>query len=100
MDILSEQIEIISDTNSKLLDDNAKLKIQINEQSKKLLELEDKIKSKNQIINQNELDKEEFEFLKLNIIYNKKCKKTFSNPGGHKVETLKYRECVLNKGKL
>ncbi len=100
IDILSDQIEIISETNSKLLDDNAKLKIQVNEQIKRLLELENKIISQNQIISQNELDKEEFKFLKLNLIYSKKCKKTFSNPGGYKEGSSKYRECVLNKGKL
>ena len=34
-----------------------------------------------------ELDKEEFEFLKLNLTYGKKCKKTFGNQRGHKFGT-------------
>ena len=37
-------------------------------------------------------------FLELNLLYGRKCKKTFYNKL-YKVGTTEYRECVLKKGK-
>ena len=50
------------------------------------------------IIQQHNLDQEELEFLRLNLIYSSKCqsKKLFSK--GHKVGTPEYKECIMRKG--
>ena len=46
------------------------------------------------------LDQEELEFLRLNLIYSSKCqsKKLFST--GFKVGTPEYKECIMKKGKI
>ena len=51
-------------------------------------------------INQNNIDKEELEFLRLNLIYSHKCqsKKLFSS--GFKVGTKEYKDCIMRKGKM
>ena len=52
-----------------------------------------KIKSHN-------IDKDELEFLRLNLEYGPKCrKKTFSKKG-FKVGTPEYKDCVLKRGRL
>ncbi len=100
LDILNEQIEIFKNTNEKLLNKNKDLEVEIYQLKNQLNQLNNKISLQSKIINQNETDKEELKFLKLNLIYNKKCKKTFSNPKGFKFGTEQYRNCVMNKGKL
>ena len=47
-------------------------------------------------INQFNLDKEELEYLRLNLIYSQKCqsRKLFST--GYKVGTPEYKKCILN----
>tara|TARA_B100000003_G_C10921104_1_gene367303 strand:+ start:126 stop:1367 length:1242 start_codon:yes stop_codon:yes gene_type:complete len=98
--LLNEQIEIYTNTNSKLIEENKKLESKLNELNLELSNLENKIESQKEIIDQNNLDKNEFEFLKLNLIYSKKCKKSFGNPKGYKFGTKEYRYCVMNKGRL
>ena len=49
-------------------------------------------------LSQNIIDKKEFEFLKLNLIYSSKCKRTAFRKG-FKVGTPEYRECILRRGK-
>ena len=100
LDLLNEQIEIYTNTNSKLLSENKELEAKINDLNTQLVNLLNTIDSQNKTINQNKIDNKELEFLKLNLIYNKKCKKTFTNPKGFKFGTKEYRECVINKGKL
>ena len=100
LDLLNEQIEIYTNTNSKLLNENKELEAKINDLNTQLVNLLNTIDSQNKTINQNKIDNKELEFLKLNLIYNKKCKKTFTNPKGFKFGTKEYRECVINKGKL
>jgi len=100
LDLLNEQIEIYTNTNLKLLNENKELEKKINDLNIELVNLLNTIDSQNSIINQNKIDNIELEFLKLNLIYSKKCTKTFSNPKGFKFGTKKYRECVMNKGKL
>ncbi len=100
LELLNEQIEIYKNTNLKFSEENSELETKINELNKQLILLEEKIDEQDQIINQKEIDKNELEFLKLNLIYSKKCKKSFSNQRGYKFGTEKYRKCVLNKGKL
>ena len=100
LDLLNDQIEIYSKTNQKLLNENKELETKINDLDTQLLNLSNKIDAQKKIINQNEIDKDELKFLKLNLIYGKKCKKTFTNPKGFKFGTNEYKECVINKGKL
>ena len=60
--------------------------------------LQIEIKSQKKIISQSEIDQEEFEFLKLNLIHSAKCRRTvFSN--GFKVGSKGYKNCILSKGK-
>ena len=100
LDILYEQIEIYKNTNLKFSEKNDELVTKINDLNKEIIFLKDRIYKKEQIINQNEIDKKELEFLRLNLIYSKKCTKSFSNSRGYKFGTEKYRKCVMNKGKL
>jgi len=98
LDLLNEQIEIYTNTNAKLFNENKELEAKINDLNTQLVNLLNTIDSQNKTINQNKIDNKELEFLKLNLIYNKKCKKTFTNPKGFKFGTKEYRECVINKG--
>ena len=100
LDLLNEQIEIYTNTNVRLLNENKELEKKINDLNIELVNSLNKINSQKSIIEQNKIDNTELEFLKLNLIYSKKCKKTFSNPKGFKFGTKKYRECVIKKGKL
>ena len=52
------------------------------------------------VIQKHNLDKDELEFLRLNLIYSSKCqsKKLFSK--GFKVGTPEYKECIMRKGKI
>jgi rod shape-determining protein MreC len=98
LDLLNEQIEIYTNTNAKLFNENKELEAKINDLNTQLVNLLNTIDSQNKTINQNKIDNKELEFLKLNLIYNKKCKKTFTNPKGFKFGTKEYRECIINKG--
>ena len=100
LNLLNEQIEIYTNTNLKLLNENKKLESKINNLNSQLVNLQNKITSQNKVINQNKVDTKELEFLKLNLIYSKKCKKNFTNPKGFKFGTKEYRDCVINKGKI
>ena len=99
-DLLNEQIEIYKNTNLRFSQKNNELETKINNLNKKLINLQNTIKLKDEIISQNNLDKQELEFLKLNLTYGRKCKKSFSNQRGYKFGTKEYRKCVMNKGKL
>ena len=100
LDLLNEQIEIYKNTNLRFSEKNNELETKINNLNKKLINLQNTIKLKDEIISQNNLDKQELEFLKLNLTYGRKCKKSFSNQRGYKFGTKEYRKCVMNKGKL
>tara|TARA_A100001035_G_C27777430_1_gene499789 strand:- start:314 stop:1531 length:1218 start_codon:yes stop_codon:yes gene_type:complete len=99
LDLLSEELEILNQTNNKFLEENKTLKSQLNDFNSKILSLEKKIKSQKNLINQNQIDQKELEFLRLNLIYSSKCKKTAFGKG-YKVGTEEYRNCILRKGKI
>ena len=75
------------------------MKIKVNELNNQVLNLNSEIFLQKEKINQFNIDKEELEFLRLNLIYSHKCqtKKLFST--GYKVGTPEYKKCILNKGK-
>ena len=96
--LLNDQIDILNDTNKKFLEENTELA----SQNKNLLiqnnKLENKIKKQTKEINQNKLDQEEFEFLKLNLLYSAKCQKSVFKKG-YEVGTPEYKNCILKKGR-
>ena len=97
--ILEDEVEIIEDSNLKFKEENELLKKQLNELSDKVSNLNNELSQKNEQVNQFNLDKEELEYLRLNLIYSHKCqtRKLFST--GYKVGTPEYKKCILNKGK-
>ncbi|MDC0631424.1 rod shape-determining protein MreC [Candidatus Pelagibacter sp.] len=96
--LLNDQIDILNDSNKKFFEENTELA----SQNKNLLiqnnKLENKIKKQTKEINQNKLDQEEFEFLKLNLLYSAKCQKGVFKKG-YEVGTPEYKNCVLKKGR-
>ena len=97
--ILEDELEIIEQTNLKFKDENELLKNEIDNLNSKILNYENEISSQKNTINQFSIDKDELEFLRLNLIYSHKCqtKKLFSS--GFKVGTPEYKKCILNRGK-
>ena len=98
INMLNDQINILNETNKKFIEENTELA----SQNKNLLiqnnKLEDKIKKQTKEINQNKLDQEEFEFLRLNLLYSAKCQKTIFKKG-YKVGTPEYKNCILKRGR-
>ena len=97
--ILEDEIEIIEDSNTKFIEENEDLKNQINLLKDKVINFQTEISLQKQKINQIIIDKDELEFLRLNLEYGHKCRKSFFNKKGYVAGTLKYKNCVLNKGR-
>mgnify|MGYP001288505975 FL=1 len=87
----------MNETNEKFLEENQLLKSEINLSNNKILELQKIIDDKNNIIQQNSIDKNELDFLRLNLIYSSKCLKTAFKKG-FKIGTPEYKECILRRG--
>ena len=98
--ILEDEINIIEQSNQKFKEENENLKSRINDLKNDLIESQNIILNQNQTIKQFDIDKNELEFLKLNLDYSHKCRKSFFNNNGFVVGTSEYKKCVLNKGKL
>ncbi len=98
--ILEDELEIIEQSNQKFKEENENLKAQINELNNDLINSKNKVFNQSQIINQFDTDKKELEFLKLNLDYGHKCRKSFFNNKGFIVGTPEYKNCVLNRGKI
>ena len=98
--ILEDEVEIIEGTKIKFKEENDNLKIRVNDLNDQILILKNQLSDQKEKIDQFNIDKEELEFLRLNLIYSHKCqtKKLFST--GFKVGTPEYKKCVLNKGKI
>ena len=96
--LLNDQIDILNDSNKKFFEENTELA----SQNKNLLiqnnKLENRIKKQTTEITQNKLDQEEFEFLKLNLLYSAKCQKSVFKKG-YEVGTPEYKNCILKKGR-
>ena len=97
--ILEDEKEIIEDSNLKFKEENDLLKVKVNELNNQILSLNSKLSDQKEKIDQFNIDKDELEYLRLNLIYSHKCqtRKLFST--GYKVGTPEYKECILNKGK-
>ena len=97
--ILEDEIKIIEETNIKLKDKNEILANEINQKNSDIFILKDKISTQAETIEEYNLDAKEVEFLKMNLYYGHKCRRTFINVKGFTVGTEEYKSCVLNKGR-
>jgi rod shape-determining protein MreC len=98
LDILTKENRILDETNNKFLQENQLLKYQTNELNNKVSNLQIKINIQEEKIKQNNTDKKEIEFLKLNLLYSSKCTRSVFKKG-YKVGTAEYKACILRKGK-
>ena len=90
--ILLEQKKIADETRVKIIRENDYLKA-------KITKLENEMLIIKKTIQQDDIRKQEILFLELNLLYEKKCKKTFYNK--LYVEGSKdYKNCILNKGMI
>jgi len=97
--ILEDEIKIIEDTKLKFQEENESLKTNINLLNTQISNLENKISSQKNEIEQFNLDTKELEFLKMNLNYGHKCRKSFFNTKGFSVGSQAYRNCVMSKGR-
>ena len=97
--ILENEIKIIEDTNLKFKEENETLKTDINYLNSKISNLENEIFFKNEEIEEFNLDTEETEFLKMNLYYGHKCRRSFFNTKGFSVGSPEYKNCVMKKGR-
>ena len=98
--ILEDELKIIEDSNQKFQVENENLKNEINNLNFKISNLNNEISSKERTISQFNLDNNELEFLRLNLEYGHKCRKSFLNNKGYIVGSENYKKCVLNRGKI
>ena len=90
--ILLEEKKIAIEVRQNIEEENNQLKNKLFNLQTKLADLERSVQvQKNQ--------EEEMKFLRLNLLYGHKCRKTIFNKL-YKVGTPKYRNCVLQKGKI
>ncbi len=99
LNLLNNENEIIKESNTKFIEENQELKIEINKLANQKSDLQKKINYQLEIIDQKQIDKKELEFLRLNLIHSYKCRKTMFN-NGYKVGTQEYKICILKKGKI
>ena len=98
--ILEDEKKIIEDSNLRFKEENENLKLEINYLNTQISSYQNELTLQKNKINQSIIDKDELEFLRLNLLYSHKCqtKKLFST--GYKVGTPEYKKCILNKGKI
>ena len=97
--ILEDEINIIEETNVKLKSKNEILVNEINQKNADILNLKNKNSAQAETIEKYNLDTKEMEFLKMNLYYGHKCRRTFINVKGFTVGTEEYKSCVLRKGR-
>ncbi len=97
--ILEDEIQIIEDTKLKFKQENEVLKTDIGLLNDKISNLENKILSQKNEIEQFNLDTDEMEFLKMNLSFGHKCRRSFFNSKGFIVGTSEYKKCVMNRGR-
>jgi len=102
--ILLEQKKIADEIRIKIQKENDSLRIdRIRLKKESNFFKNENVRLKNEVLvdkitnNKNLVQDEEIKFLKMNLYYGHKCRKNFLN-NGYKVNTVKYRKCVLNKG--
>ncbi len=98
LDLLNENKKILEESNLKYIDELENLKLEINKLDIEISNYKKEVILNKDEINQDKIDKEELEFLRLNLIYGSKCFKSFFN-SGYKVGSEDYKNCVLRRGK-
>ena len=100
LDLISDELQILEDSNTKFLEENKELNTLTNDLTKQIEILKTENEYQKSVIQQHNLDQEELEFLRLNLIYSSKCqsKKLFST--GFIVGTEEYKKCIMRKGKI
>ena len=98
LDALVQEKEINDEIRSQIEAENIKLKDQLAEVQRKLFKTEKEINEQKKIINSHNIDKEEFNFLKLNLEFGPKCAKKNLLLKGYKIGTPEYRNCVMRRG--
>ena len=96
--ILEDELKIIEQSNSKFKSENDDLKNEISSLNKQISGYQQTISNQKQILSQFELDKKELKFLRLNLEYGHKCRKSFFNAKGFLPGSSEYKNCVLSKG--
>ena len=96
--ILENEIKIIDETNQKFKEENEVLNNEIKKLNTQISNLNSKISSQKKEISQFNIDKKELEFLRLNLQFGHKCRRTFFNNSGFIVGSKEYKNCVLSKG--
>ena len=99
LNILEDELKIVEDTKLKFKQENENLKKIINNLNNDILDLKNNISLQKEKIEQSDLDKKEIEFLKMNLYYGHKCRKSFFNTKGFTVGSDDYRNCVISKGR-
>ncbi|MDA8570056.1 rod shape-determining protein MreC [Candidatus Pelagibacter sp.] len=90
--ILLEEKKIASEVRKNIEIENSQLK-------RKIFNLQTKLTKTEEAVEEQKKQKENIEFLELNLLYGHKCRKTMFNKL-HKVGTPEYKNCVLQKGKM
>ena len=100
LDLLIKEKEINDQITNKIKAENENLKSQLSSNQIEIINRQQIIEKQNKIIKSHNIDKDELNFLRLNLEYGERCrKKTFSKKG-FKVGTPEYKNCVLKKGRL
>ena len=89
--ILLEEKKIAEEIRFKIEEENNKLK-------NRVFKLQNELTKAEEIAIENKIEKQNIEFLELNLLYGHKCRKTFYNKL-YKLGTPEYEACVLRKGK-
>jgi rod shape-determining protein MreC len=100
LEILENEMSIIEQTSLKFQEENEILKNENNNLSNKITNLNNEISSQKKTINQFNTDTKELKFLRLNLKHGHKCRKSFFNNKGFLVGSEKYKNCVLNQGRI
>ena len=98
--ILEDELEIIEQSNAKFKSENDDLKNEISSLNKQISGYQQTISNQKQILSQFELDKKELKFLRLNLEFGHKCRKSFFNAKGFLPGSSEYKNCVLSKGRI
>ena len=90
--ILLEEKKIAEEVRKNIEIENSQLK-------RKIFNLQTKLTKTEEAVEEQKKQKENIEFLELNLLYGHKCRKTFFNKL-YKEGTPEYKKCVLQKGKM
>ncbi len=99
LDLLNDEIEIYKESNTKFIEENKELRLEINQLENNYSQIKEELNSLKASLEQKNFDQKEIEFLRLNLIHSSKCARTIFN-NGFKIGTEEYKNCILSKGKI